>query len=195
MMGDVVPSPDEALVGQIRGLRPVLEILKDVKKVFVPPIPRFVFGGCCATKHHAPNTASPDHPATMITEHIRQRHTITKALIDSKTSHFRVTDVLSIYSSTHDTITDKARKFRTFSHKDNVHLTPAGYKLLAEELVMDCNIISAKQNSAKHAEPKPTPPCEEKMWRGFRTTRGVGRTSSAPQRGRGGFRHHPYRRT
>ena len=192
MMGDVVPSPDEALVGQIRGLRPVLELMKDVKKVFVPPIPRFVFGGCCATKHHAPNTASPDHPAKMLTEHIRQRHTITKALIDSKTAHFQVTDVLSIFSSTHDSITDKARKFRTFSHKDNVHLTPAGYRLLAEEIVLDCNTISAKQQAtAKQAEFKPPPPCEEKTWWGFRTTRGIGRTSAVPQRGRGGYRHHP----
>ena len=195
MMGDVVPSPDETLVGQIRGLRPVLELMKDVKKVFIPPIPRFVFGGCCDTKHHAPNTASPEHPAKMLSEHIRQRHTITKAFIDSKTAHFRVTDVLSIFSSTHDSITDKARKFRTFSHKDNVHLTPAGYRLLAEEIVLDCNTISAKQQiNAKQAASKPPPPSEEKVWQGFRTTRGVGRTSAVPQRGRGGYRHHPYRR-
>ena len=83
MMGDVVPSPDEALVGQVRGLKQVLDFLKDTKKMFIPPIPRFVFGGCFATKHHAPNMTSPDHPVKMLTEHIRQRHTITKALVDS----------------------------------------------------------------------------------------------------------------
>ena len=83
MMGDVVPSPDEALVGQVRGLKQILDFLKDTKKVFILPIPWFKFGGCCATKHHAPNTTSPDHPVKMLTEHIRQRHTITKALVDS----------------------------------------------------------------------------------------------------------------
>ena len=195
MMGDVVPSPDEALVGQVRGLQQILDFLKDTKKVFIPPFLRYMFGGCCATKHHAPNTTSPDHPIKMLTEHIRQRHTITKALVDSKASHFRVTDILGIFTSTHDSLTEKARKIRTFMHKDNVHLTPAGYKLLADEIVLDCNIISSKQQStAKQLRTTIAPPSEEKMWRGFRTTRGFGRTSAVPQRDRGGPRHHPYRR-
>ena len=79
--------------------------------------------------------------------------------------------------------------------KDNVHLTLAGYRLLAEEIVLDCNIISSKQQStAKQLRNITAPPSEEKMWRGFRTTRGIGRTSAAPQRGRGGPRHRPYQR-
>ena len=131
----------------------------------------------------------------MLTEHIRQQHTITKALVDSKASHFRVTDVLGIFAATHDSLTEKARKIRTFTHKDNVHLTPAGYRLLAEEIVLDCNIISSKQQStAKQLRTTLAPPSEEKMWRGFKTTRGFGRTSAVPQRGRGGPRYHPYRR-
>ena len=79
----------------------------------------------------------------MITEHIRQRHT--KTLVNSKATHFRVTDVLGIFAATHDSLTEKTRKLRTFTHKDNVHLTPAGYGLLAEEIILDCNIISSKQ--------------------------------------------------
>ena len=158
-------------------------------------IPRYVFGGCCATKHHAPNTTAPDHPVKMLTEHIRQRHTITKVLVNSKASHFRVTDVLGIFTATHDSLTKKARKIRTFMHKYNVHLMPAGYRLLAEEIAVNCNIISSKQqSSAKQLRTPTAPPSEEKMWRGFRTTRGVGRTSAVPQRGRGGPHHHPYRR-
>ena len=195
MIGDVIPSPDEALVGQVRDLRQILDFLKDTKKVFIPHVPGYVFGGCCATKHHAPNTTAPDHPVKMLTEHIRQRHTITKALVDSKASHFRVTDVLGIFTATHDSLTEKARKICTYMHKDNVHLTPAGYRLLAEEIVLDCNIISSKQqSSAKQLRTPNAPPSEEKMWRGFRTTRGVGRTSAVLQQGRGGPHHHPCRR-
>ena len=63
----------------------------------------------------------------------------------------------------------------------------AGYKLLADEIVLDCNIISSKQqNTAKQLKTPTAPSSEEKMWRGFRTTRGVGRTSAVSQRGRGG---------
>ena len=131
----------------------------------------------------------------MLAEHIRQWHTITKALVDSQATHFRVTDILGIFTASHDSLTKKARKIRTFMHKDNVHPTPAGYRQLAEEIVLDFNIISSKQqSSAKHLRSTPAPPSEEKIWRGFRTTRGIGKTSAAPQRSRGGPRHHPYRR-
>ena len=182
-------------MGQVRGLRQVLDSLKDFKKVFIPPIPRFAFGGCCASKHHATNTSAPDHPVKMLAEHIRQWHTITKALVDSQATHFRVTDILGIFTASHDSLTKKARKIRTFMHKDNVHRTPAGYRQLAEEIVLDCNIISSKQqSSAKHLRFTTAPPSEEKMWRGFRTTRGIGKTSAAPQWGRGGPRHHPFQR-
>ena len=154
-----------------------------------------MFRGCCATKHHAPNTSAPDHPVKMLAEHIMQRHTIPKALVDSQATHFRVTDILGIFTASHDSLTEKARKIRTFMHKDNVHLMPAGYRQLAEEIALDCNIISSKQqSSAKHLRSTTAPPSEERMWRGFRTTRCIGKTSAAPQRGRGGSHHHPYRR-
>ena len=172
-----------------------MPLLLGLIKMVIPPILRFVFGGCCASKHHTTNTSAPDHPAKMLAEHIRQWHTITKALVDSHTTHFRVTDILGIFSAQHDSLTKKARKICTFTHKDNVHLTPAGYRQLSEEIVLDCNIISSKQqSSAKQLRSTTASPGEEKMWQGFRTTRGVGRTSAAPQRGRGGPRHYPYRR-
>ena len=62
-----------------------------------------------------------------------------------KTSSFRVTDILGIFSASHDSYTEKACKLRTFTHKDYVHITPAGYRQIAEELLLDCNIIAAKQ--------------------------------------------------
>ena len=82
-----------------------------------------------------------------------------------------MTDVLGIFTATHDSLTEKARKIHTFMHKYNVHLMPAGYRLLAEEIVLDCNIISSKQQStAKQLRTPTASPSEEKMWRGFRTT-------------------------
>ena len=42
-------------------------------------------------------------------------------------------------------------------HKDNVHLTPVGYKLLADEIILDCKIISSKQQST--AKQLRTPHC------------------------------------
>ena len=140
------------------------------------------------TRHH-PTIRSKCSQNTSDNGTPSQKHWLTQA------SHFRVTDVLGIFTAMHDSLTEKARKIRTFTHKDNVHLTPAGYRLLAEEIVLDCNIISSKQQStAKQLRTPTASPSEEKMWRGFRTTRGFGRTSVVPQRGRGGPRYHPYRR-
>ena len=196
MLGEIVPYRDENIVGQVCGLQGVLSLLKDIKKVFIPPIPRFVFGGCCANKTHASNTSAPEHSGKMLTEHTQQRHTITKILVDMKTTTFRVTDILCIFVTSHESLTDKARKLSTFTHKDNMHLTPTGYKLLAEELLLDCNSLAAKQHSAvkQTKAATSTPPSEEKFWRGFSTTQGVGRTSTTATFRRGGVRHHPNRR-
>ena len=62
MMGDVVASPDEALVGQVCGLRQVLDFLKDIKKVFIPPV-----RGLCS-----------DDAVPLSTMHLTHQHRITR---------------------------------------------------------------------------------------------------------------------
>ena len=47
MLGEIVYTPNSFISEQVGTLRAVLDSVKNNKKIFLPPIPRFAFGGCC----------------------------------------------------------------------------------------------------------------------------------------------------
>ena len=61
MLGEIVYTPDSFIAEQLVTLRSVLDSVKSNDKIFLPPIPRFAFGGCCENTSHAPNTLLPTH--------------------------------------------------------------------------------------------------------------------------------------
>ena len=78
LLWDVIYTPDDILREQVKSLS-CLEIhLKNRAKIFIPPIPRFVFGSCCDSNTHGTNTSSSLHPQQALAEHTRQRHTVIK---------------------------------------------------------------------------------------------------------------------
>ena len=88
MLGDVVYTPDSFIAEQVTTLRPVLDAVKNLDKIFIPPVPRFAFRGCCENITHSPNTHTPTHSSFALTEHVRQRNSITKHINDTKAKNF-----------------------------------------------------------------------------------------------------------
>ena len=93
-MGDAVYTPDEILREQVRSLSGLEISLKNKSKIFIPPIPRFVFGSCCDNNTHGTNINTPLHPQHALAEHTRQRHTIIKTLNSTGITSHRVLDVI-----------------------------------------------------------------------------------------------------
>ena len=173
----------------------MLASIKNHLKIVLPPIPRYVFGSCCNDTSHAPNVSSPTHITTSLTEHIRQRSTIIRKLHDHKTQHFKVIDLLGIFSPTSASITG----LKCHTHRDNVHLTENGYKLVADTIISEAKLLRdrvyppAKTNTGSTGAKG----AESRVWGGFFCTAGYGKTASTTAkmyRGGGGQRHHPYRR-
>ena len=119
----------------------MLASIKNHLKIVLPPIPRYVFGSCCNDTSHAPNVSSPTHITTSLTEHIRQRSTIIRKLHDHKTQHFKVIDLLGIFAPTSASITDKGIGLKCHTHRDNVHLTENGYKLVANTIISEAKLL------------------------------------------------------
>ena len=93
-MGDAVYTPDEILREQVRSLSGLEISLKNKSKIFIPPIPRFVFGSCCDNNTHGTNINTLLHPQHALAEHTRQRHTIIKTLNSTGITSHRVLDVI-----------------------------------------------------------------------------------------------------
>ena len=192
MLGDVTGAPDGAVREQIRVLGPVLEVLKNKKKVIIPPIPRYVFGPCCETPEHAPNTRSTTHAKEALADHLRIRSTIKQALTELKESNYRITDVIGTLCGTNTAPADKLVKLKAVTARDNVHLLPAGYLALARSVMCDGQKAATKQSTVAKMDLSASQP--PRSWKGFTTTSGIGKVSSLKYERRGFGRLHPYRR-
>ena len=166
---------------------------KNRGKIFIPPIPRYVFGSCCTSTTHGNNTKSDSHKALALNEHIRQRHTIIKSLNTAGITNHKVLDIMHCLREGPDTEENRLTCLRKVTHRDNVHLSTEGYAKIA------AGILDAAQQLTARPRVLGGPPrgMEITGWHGFVTTTGYGTTSRAtpphPARGRG-VRHHPYRR-
>ena len=141
MLGEVVATPDAFLSEQVGSLGGVLASIKNLLKIMLPPIPHHVFGSGCKDISHAPNITSPNYITTSLTEHIRQRNTIIRKLHVNKTQHFKVIDLLGTFSPTSTTIPDKGNTLKLHTHRDNVHLTENGYKLVADTIISEAKML------------------------------------------------------
>ena len=59
--GNITRATDKSIEETISGLRTALAVIDTQDKIFIPPIPRYMFGGCCADNSHVHNTKEPDH--------------------------------------------------------------------------------------------------------------------------------------
>ena len=195
MLGEVVYTLDNFIAEQVTTLRPVLDSVKNMDKIFIPPVPRFAFGGCCENTTHAPNTRIPTHSSFALTEHVRQLNSITKHINDTKTKNFKVIDLLSTLTPSQHNQSDKSSALKKITHRDNVHLTEMGYKLLVGKIVEVAK--EPKDRQPKQHQQSPADPLNGReiiLWGGFYITVSCGKKSELKALVKRGFSAHPYRR-
>ena len=163
--------------------------LKNEKKIFVPPIPRYLFGGCCNDLGHAGNTRSPDHAEKFICEHFRIRNCLKTNL--KRVPNTRVLDVVGGISGSQNS-GDQLAALKKVSAKDNVHLTDQGYAAIAASIVKEASLFDLpKQKQPSSRIGKQTD------WHGFISHSGIGKSgigkSESGNRQQGSHRSHPYR--
>ena len=159
----------------------VLASIKNHLKIMLPPILRYVYGSCGSDITHAPNTISPNHFTTSLTEHIRQRNTIIRRLHDIKTQHFKVIDFLGTFSSTSANFCIKGNALKLHTHGDNVHLTKTGYKLGADTIIAEAMMLRERQ--APQSKPSSNSAggngTQSWVWGSFFCTFGYSKSASA----------------
>ena len=193
MLGEVVSTPDVTITEQVRLTDCLLKAIRDVAKVVVPPLPRYMFGGCCKSLGHSTNTSDTDHPTKTLANHIRQRKCITQLITLGGQKKVKVLDFVGVFCADQSPPENKAEILRHFTANDNVHLTPAGYSKLADKIteeslaLLSHGIVALAGTHRKDISNRPP-----RVWRGFVSTPGFGRVSDLHKTwGRG--RMHPYK--
>ena len=108
------------------------------------------------------------------------------------TNH-KVIDIMQNLNTDTDSQQNRVKSLKKYSHRDNIHLTAAGYCKLAENIVATAIAMVSPRPLLQGT----TKGLEQTLWQGFITMSGYGAAykfhPSSNSWARGG-RHHPYRR-
>jgi len=133
---------------------------------------------------------SQGHAEKTLSEFFRVRQNIKNVLIRSQVQNMRVLDSLGTLTGK-TAVADQVSELRKVTARDNVHLTPAGYKALALGVYKEAALFSApKVKVSKHDMDGAT-----QDWHGFISHVGIGKAASRKVRSASHIapRAHPYK--
>jgi hypothetical protein len=190
MAGPVVPCADHTFKRIVKMLSPVLLSAQNAKKIVIPPLPWYVFNPCCSGKNHCTNFTEDNYAVKSLDGTTKLRAVLKKELANIGMKNYWIIDGTGSLIGTppgenpgsNSKIVGDLRKFLA---NDGVHLTPAGNKNVAT------NIISALAGIGKTL-----PKCDdtagiscpgsrksrEFFWRGYTSPVGDAVGRSVPQK-------------
>jgi hypothetical protein len=184
-------------------LQPILLSCQTTVKIILPPMPRYVGGGCCGNPTHSTNVGTDDHAATILSKIANLRAVQKEELLKMGAKNFWLLDgVASIlgYEPKRDRPSTKqcADKVKIVIGRDNVHFTREGYENIAQCIFVSIlgmfkgTLTKSERTSAVNISgtglKKPT-----FFWRGFASP--VGAPGLPENSSHKTARFHPYKRT
>jgi hypothetical protein len=201
LAGNVVTCPLQSFRKVLENTTAVFSAKKDSKMIVIPPLPRFLFAGCCSALGHSTNVDSEGHAQKLLTDIIGLRTCLKKFVASLSLGNCRVMDSCCVTECVSTAnITTRLDALKTVTATDSVHFTSVGYENLVRNIVREGNrnVSDARKQTSSKLH----------FWRGFRSTFGAAavtpnyRTNWQPGRDRGGSgrgrpfrggrRHHPF---
>jgi hypothetical protein len=194
--GDVVACPVATFKNIVKSTLPIFNAAGATPCIVVPPLPRYVFAGCCNDTGHCANLKNPEYKEKMLTDFIQLRHILIKELVANGVKNFKVLDTCSA-TALHSTAntTTRIEALAAVTAHDGVHLSREGYFNLARNIGAGMDTFASERPQKKRQK--------QYFWRGFRSAWGSDKpsanTNTANIRSRSwssvGRRHfHPYKK-
>ncbi len=200
LAGNVVTCAPTTFKKIVDGVLPIIACKRDAIGLIVPPLPRYLFTGCCNQKEHCQNISDPNHPRTLLSETIGLRNTLKKIIVNSGLVNVRVLDSCCVTSCGGTASTElRLDALKDVMAAEGVHYLPEGYVNLVTSCVAEVDVI------LNRAVVSQTNNCKTKhFWRGFRSPHGAkfnvhgnsnrGNFTRGFKRGGRGRFFNPYRR-
>jgi hypothetical protein len=194
LLGDAVVESDDGLRNLLRVVNPILECIKNYPTVVTPPMPRYVFSGCCRDEAHAPNAGEENYSKNMLAGFLHARSVVKNELVRSEAlSSFWVMDSPPyIRKDEQDqTVEQKLGLVRQGLGPDGVHLTDLGLSVLLQNMSNAMVKALLKRDRAEQARAEDAAQITVSggtfYWRGFTSPRGsVKRPATRGGTSRGG---------
>jgi hypothetical protein len=198
LAGDVVTCPVIVFKKILDSTTNIFLEKRHCPVVVIPPLPRYLFGGCCTLAEHCPNVAKPEHASKLLGDIIGLRNCLKKHVAGLGIANCRILDTCCVTDCipTADTNT-RLKALRTVTARDGIHFLEAGYDWLVR------NILNSSEHPSSKA--KQSIKAKQHYWRGFRSpvgtntpgtnTQGVNsRGGHARNRSHRTLHFHPYKR-
>ena len=190
LLGNVGVCSDESFGALVSSLTALFACIPSAPVVILPPLPRYIGGGCCTNMTHAGNTADSGY-SEQITEkvaHLRKklRKHLGKTSLDGNWVPDTLSGLVPSTEGKETCIKDTAAELGNLFGGDNVHFTPDAYKKLAYSIL---NGIEKAVHRSAQAECRVVAEKRTHYWRGFCSQRGSKRAGQRNQAtGVGGVR-------
>jgi hypothetical protein len=82
--GNVVTSSVKSFENIIEATLPIFQACKKIPCISVPPLPCYVFAGCCNDPDHCKNVKNKDHPGNLLTDFVGLSHALICTLVSKE---------------------------------------------------------------------------------------------------------------
>jgi hypothetical protein len=193
LAGDVVACPIAVFKKIVESTSPLFTAKKYCSIVVVPPLPRYLYGGCCRLAGHCSNVSKQDHPGKLLGEVTGLRNCLKQHIAGLGLVNCRVLDTCCVASCTPTAdLQTRVSALKEVTAKDHIHFTAEGYANLVQQVLSTRN---PPQTTPSHRLD-----AKKYYWRGFRSTVGAISVAGSARSARGYHKahrtvhHHPYRR-
>jgi hypothetical protein len=181
MGGDVGVCDDEAFVRLTKTAGGLLETCGECVKILIPPLPRYLYTGCCSSKSHCTNRSNEDYELSLLQATTHFRPLLKDTLLRLGLEKFYVIDgigaVLGVPpGENRGAPIEILKELTPFYAPDGVHLLENGYANMSRTIVAAVAGIA----SGTLLKPKQSPNISGKnsggsyFWRGFISPVGYG---------------------
>ena len=161
MLGKVTTVAHHLLTNILFRLKNLLEAM-DCDKIFLPPLPRYLFKACCDQEGHCEGVGQEGYALELLQKSYGLRKHISDKL---KAWHTRIT-VPDMLTKMFPEATSPARvldELRRVTSADGVHLTDEGYRIWAKAMID--GVMQPKKDDSGSASAGAKP--QQFFWRGF----------------------------
>ena len=192
--GDVILAENGVIIRLIELLKPILEIVGDRDKIFIPPLPRYIVSGCCQNIEHCTNRKNPNYGESILKELTRVQNCMKKELRAAGVSRYWVLGWDSVLGDPAGaTVAEQLASLSGVSACDGVHFNTVGKNNMTVAIhktvtsMNDGSLVSSRGTAQKKF-----------FWRGFVSGEGSRAHAEAKRfqsgKGKGHLRLHPYSR-
>jgi hypothetical protein len=172
LAGKIAVCPLPVYKRILENTAPVLTMHQSSKVVIVPPLPRYLFSGCCKQSGYSTNVSEPSHSNTLLSDTIGLRNHLKKFVVSIGIKRCQVMDSCCVADipTTANTVS-RLEALKNVCAQDGVHFTSEGYNNLVSSILKSDSLLSVNNKVTNTST-------RNHFWRGFKSIRGSASVSA-----------------